>query len=326
MLKQKIISLILLLSITLTLIPHVTHAGAWGEDIYAAVLERMLEEAYLKIKETIIANLKIAAIRIIQARLNSLIGGTGMGGPMFVTNWRDEIYGSARRDSSVVVNNYFQNVKSRTPGSEGQKIVTSGEKMYNTDYTNLYPDLDKYMRQGTSQSPDAFWRLWLARAEIQNQPFIYSMVASGIGATEYAEKAGANATALQSSGVKPKTAESNAQQGGKYGPAGYSTENEGHESISEKTVTMPLGIIESAWAEIQNMGTKMLTLARSIPEIATAMVSQMITQMIQQGVTNINAQIDRQINQFRIQSGLPINQVQNYIQGGVRSVPNIPIR
>jgi hypothetical protein len=68
----------------------------------------------------------------------------------------------------------------------------------------------------------------------------------------------------------------------------------------------------------------MLTLARSIPEIVANMVTQMITQMVNQGLAQITNQIDKQIMQFRNNLGLPMGQIQNYIQGGVKTVPSTP--
>lgn len=332
--KTKIISILILISITFSFVPQPVYAGAWGEDTYASILKEMLEEMYLKIKETVIANLKIAAIRVVQARLNSLIGGGGAGGPKFVTDWRDEIYGSAKRQSDIVVNNYFSELKSKTPGSQGQQIVAMGEKIYKTDYTDpsqVVPDIDKYKREGLSGSPNAFWRYFLKVPETQNQPFTYSMAASEKAATEYSEKSGTEAAKnIAFQGVKgteeksqskliPGAVTATSASGGKYTKV-YNNSS----STAEKKITMPGSIIGDIWSEVQNMPTKMLTLARSIPEIASAMVSQMITQMIQQGVTNINSQIDSQISNVMGQSGMPISQIQNFIQSGGKNLPNIP--
>ena len=79
---KKIIALVLIASLFALLVPaRPAKADIWGESLFAAMtFKQMLEEIYKKIEQSMLAALRSAAIKIIQSRLLSLIGGGGKKG------------------------------------------------------------------------------------------------------------------------------------------------------------------------------------------------------------------------------------------------------
>jgi hypothetical protein len=195
---KKVIALVLILSFLTITIPRPARADFWGAAWSAVFLKQTLEITYEKIKTTIVATLKMNAIRTIQGRMMSLIGGGGGGQPQIVTNWRETIYGSANKEASVVVNDYFASTKSGT-GVGGQKIVSAGQKMYSTDPTSIRPTIDQYVREGRVEkifdknyTPNPVQAL-VDLSKMRNYPAFYAMTAQELYAINYGEKAGSEA-------------------------------------------------------------------------------------------------------------------------------------
>jgi hypothetical protein len=261
------------------------------------------------VKETVIANLKIAAIRIIQGRIQTLLTGNsgqfgiGGSGTLVVTDWKKFIYSSANTQSDRYVNDFFSRLKGGASSGERQ-IIAYAEKRTNEDlYTP--PDLHKYVNEGKKENifkPGMSQNPWLAfkiAGLPQNNETDIEMRARQLGRAAFS---------IESESRKTE------------GLAGL-----GYESKKKNgKIITPGSSIKDIVDEIQKMPIKMLTLARSIPEIVANMVTQMITQMVNQGLAQITNQIDKQIMQFRNNLGLPMGQIQNYIQGGIKTAPSTP--
>ncbi len=307
---QKFVAFILIISFFLIITPHPARADVWGANWEAALLKEMLEEAYLKIKESVIAALKMNAIRMIQSQLMSVMGGGGAGGAQIVTNWRQTIYGSADREARLVVNDYFSSTKSGAGGMGGQKIVSAGEKMYNTDPTSVRPTIDRYVQGGdVSKIFDKNYTPNPAQAlndlsKMRNYPAFYALTAEGLYAVNYGEKAGSEAAKNIAYGGVKGTGDTGGKTGGKLG--------------GQEKITMPGSVKRDVFSQIMNMPTNMVALSRSIPEIVAGMVTQMLSQMINRGFSMMNSQINSQMSGFRGQFGGSVPQIQNLIQRGYR--------
>ncbi|MDI6778097.1 MAG: hypothetical protein QMD77_02800 [Patescibacteria group bacterium] len=303
---KKFIAVFLIFSFLAAVFPFPAYADFWGANWVATHLERILEEMYLKIKESIIATLKMQAIRTIQGRMMSLLGGGGQ--PQIVTNWRETIYGSANKEASLVVNDYFSSTKSGS-GPGGQKIVSAGEQMYNADPRSVKPTIDRYVPEGRvdkifdrNYTPNPTQAL-VDLSKMRNYPVFYTATAQSIYAVEYGEKAGSEAA-------------KNIAYGGVKG-TGDTGSSAGKQGEVEK-ITMPGSVKRDVFSQIMSMPTNMVTLARSIPEIVAAMVTQMLTQTVNRGFSMMNRQIDRQMSTFRGQFGGSVPQVQYFIRKGIR--------
>ncbi len=259
-------------------------AGIWGESLYGAMyLKQNLEEMYKKINDTVVASLKMNAIRTSQSKMKSMLGGKSAGGQnQLVNNWRETIYSKAGKEAKVVVKDYFSQTKSGA-GKGGKKIVSAGEKMFNTNPRSMKPTIDKYVREGRVEKIfDKKYTPNPAQAlndlsKMRNHPLFYAQTAQGIYATEYSERSGAEA------------AKDVAYGGYKGTDANSKKTNDKSGKLTAENITMPGSTKRDVVSETYNMPTKMLTGARSIPEVATAMVTQMLTQIINQGFATMNS-------------------------------------
>jgi len=290
---KKYIAAILLISLLCWAAPKPTRADTWGANMMAAIWKQTMEEMYLKIKEMIIATLKMQAIRIVQARMMSLLGsaggGFGMGGGgLVISDWRQFIYGSAGQYSTQVTNDFFQNMRSSTPQPLTQRIIEPAEKAVQTDIFAIKPDLQNYVQEGRADKiftpgyASNPWEAWRRAAMPQND--LAFMYFRGI--------------ALQSESFRQKEEEQKFK-----GTAG-----QGYKSVtasSGKQVTVPPGsdykgaekivtpgsTIKDLVSKVLGMPIDMVALSRSIPEIVAAMVTQMLTNMINQGLVNISSRL-----------------------------------
>ena len=304
---QKIVAGLLMLCFAMSIFARPAKAMVWGEsEYYAQYLKQFLEETFKKIDETIVATLKMQAIRTINTQMTTMMGGGGAGGgqPQFVNNWRDTIYGSADKEAGLVVKDYFAQTKSGS-GPGGQKIVAAGEKMYNTDPTSVKPTIDQYVKEGRvdkifdkNYTPNPAQAL-NDLSKMRNYPAFYAMNAQGLYAVDYGEKAGAEAAKnIAYGGVKATEKKNNA--------------------TGEESITMPGSIKKDTMSQVTNMPTAMISTARSTPEIVASLVTQMLTQVIGQGFSMMNQQMNRAQSAIRGQTGGSIPQIQGLIRQGIR--------
>jgi len=298
----------LLLSLLLLISPRPAHA-TWIVWDTATVWQVTVEQMLKQIEQSVVANLKIQAIRFMNARLMALLGGKGGGGPQVVTNWRQTIYGSAHQEANKTVKDYFSSRLAGT-GPGGRRIVAAGQKIFYTDPATVSPTIDKYIREGrVDKIFDKNYAPNTAQAlndlsKMRNYPIFYSETAGGLYALNYGEKAGSEAA-------------KNIAYGGFKG-TGDTSGKKGKDAGGEENITMPGSAKRDIFAKTKGSPIEMIANARSVPEVATALVSQMLNQMINQGFNMVGKQIDSQINQFRRQFGASVPGMQNMIQKGWR--------
>jgi len=340
MLFKKITATILLVLFLSFLAPNSARAGAWGESLAAAVKAVTLTKILDNIEKTMIANLKIMAIRIIQGRLQVLltgscgaycIGGSSSG---FITNWQDYIFGSAQRTAENAVNTFFSNMRSGV-GSGMERVVSNAQKRFEFEVLKTKrPDLQNYVPEGKVEyifDPTNRGRVgnpWIAfrkSAEPQNDEGYIAMRGYEKFAETFRQQEELRKTKAQAyqgfKGTEKKSSDSTSTYPpGKYGPGGYGTEGEGYESTSEEEglTTLPGSVMKEIMSEIQLMGVKIIEFARSIPEVVANMVVQTLTNLINYGIRQITDPIDKAIIDTRNKIGISINQAQSDIQQGIR--------
>lgn len=300
--QKKIISIFLLATLLLPLLPQPAFAGYWGESLKAALLKQKLEVMYKEIKEAIVAALKMMAIRLVQQRLQSLLGQGGKGSPGPIGDWRQFIYGSAQTYSQTQTRNYFQQVRSGTPQALQQRVIDPAQKAVMTDPTTIRPDLQKYVREGRAdmifqpgwaQNPT---QAFIAAAQPQNSPAFYSSTGEGVQSESFRQKEEEKKTEGQA-GL--------GMQGKKVG---------GGTAGSEGQTVTPGSIVAAMAAKVQGMPIDMVALSRSIPETVAAMVTQMLSQVLTQGLTQVTSQIGMGGNLGGLMGGM--GGFQNMIGGG----------
>jgi hypothetical protein len=334
MLFKKLTVTILLLAFSILALPNPVRAGSWGEDLAAAWEEVTLTKILDKIEKTMVANLKVMAVRIIQGRVQVLLTGSCgaycIGGSSgFITNWQDYIFGSAQKTAENTVNTFFNEMRSGV-GSGMERVVNKAQKRFDFEVLKTKkPDLQNYVPEGKveyifdpTKPVGNRWIAFRKSAEPQNDEGYITMR----GFREYAEafrkqeelrktKAqadqGFKGVEKKSSNRGPYTAISST--GGKYTvPAKSGPASE------EGLVTLPGSVLKDITSETQLMGVKMIGFARSIPEVVTNMVVQTLTNLINYGIRQVTDPIDKAIIDTRNKIGISINQAQSSIQQGAR--------
>lgn len=321
---KKILTIALFLVFLNTAFAPAARADTWGANMMATVFQITTEKMIKSIQDTLLANLKMAALRIVQARLFSLLGSQTSTSPgvsgLIISDWKMFIYNSATRYSTQVTNDFFRNLQAGSTSATNRYILNPAQRAVNTDYWSMRPDLQNYCPGGDPTK--AFdsgtrnqWMCWHASAMPQNDLAMTTLRAESFKQSAFErEKQAKISEGEAGGGIKSKEDLKDGSTGGSAsGSAGSSITSSA--SASSQNITTPGSVIGNLMGEINNMPVRMLTLARSVPEVATAMVNQMISQVIQQGVTqmispggsggssNMSAQMKSQA-QMLIQSGV----------------------
>ena len=338
---QKILLALLLFTFLNMVFTPSARADEWGASMAATIFQITREQMLQSIKETIIANLKMAAIRIIQTRLMSLLQSTGV--PVdgvagaIISDWKMFIFSSASKYSTAMTNDFFNNLNAGATSAMRQYVTGPARRAVNVDYYNMRPDLQNYVRGGdpskifTPGYSSNYWMGWRVSLQQQNDLGSTYLRLEDYKQAAYEQEVAAKQSEGQSGGgyasterkltvPGPKDREMTTSSGAKVSvPAGstYQGQNITTTGSDKKELANEIMI---------RMKTQMLTLARSIPEVATAMVNQMIAQVIQQGASMIAnpGSSGGGMNFSSIGSAMS-SQMQGLVQNGVRTMasPNM---
>lgn len=314
------------------------HADFWGSAEAAAIWTYTINKMEKSVQDTILANLKMAALRIVQARLMSLLGSNKSTTPgvtgFIISDWKQFIYSSAMKYSNQVTTDFFRGISSGAPSGIMTNVINPAQKAVNTDYWGMQPNLQNYVAGGdaskifTSGATSNPWAAWQAAAQPQNDLAFTYLRAAGFQQAAYNQQAAASkAEGVAGQGVKGKEATN-------QGPVRQATASNGNQvsvpagsNYQGQSITTPGSVIGNLMNQVNGMPVQMLTLARTVPEVVTAMVNQMISQIIQKGVTQMispSGSGGGGMSTSQMTSQMT-NQAQALIQSGVRSVasPNM---
>ena len=293
-LKIKIIAIFLLVSLVSISLPKPTRAGWWGEPMMAEIWKQTEEQMTKSIYDTLVANLKIAAMRIIQSRLMSLLQSTGV--PMdgvagaIISDWKMFIFSSASKYSDQITSDFFRGLSSGAATGMQQRVINPAMMAVMMNPASLRPNLQNYIpngdasqifQLGKSMNP---WVAWNAAAQPQNDLAYWTSVGSGIQQAAYDQQ------------VKAKMTEGGAGGGyvGKEAQPSWNIKKTGEkviaptESAKGQNITTTGSDIKALANDVViHVQTQMLATAQTIPQVVTGMVNQMISQVIQQGANQI---------------------------------------
>jgi len=304
--SKKLIVAILLLAMFTATLPAPVHAEIWGESIYGAMyLKQTLETMYNQVQQTIVANLRMMAIRLIQTRLMSIFGGAGgAGGPRVIGDWRQFIYGAATTYSMQATNDFFRGMQSGIPSPLANRIIIPAQRAVNNvtnidAYKNIRPDLQNYVREGRadkiftpgwSQNPQAAWIM--ADAPQNSMANMYLM-----GKQLKDTKAAQEAEVKKAEGVAGAGFEGTKKGGTPGNP-------------DSGQITMSGSAAKDMAVKVQSMPIDMISMARSIPDVVSGMVTTMLTQMLNQGFNMATMKINQAANSIAVPN------IQSQIQSG----------
>lgn len=334
---KKILAILLIISMFSFFAPKSARAGAWGEDLAAAVEEVTLTDMLDQIEKTMVANLKIMAIRVIQGRLQVLLTGSCgaycIGGSSgFITDWQDYIFGSAQRTAENTVNTFFNGMKSGV-GSGMERVVGNAQKRMDADVLNTKADLQNYVSEGKATlifdptKTNNSWKAFRKKGESQNDEgmILINAIALDKVSRESREEmqktqgeAGKGFLPTRGKTTTPSKTKQIVASNGKIVTVPESSDYTGIAPVAEGPISTPASLKEDITAEIENMGTNMITFAKSIPEVVANMVAQTLTSVITYGIRQVTDPIDKSISDVRNKVGTSINQTQSSIQQGAR--------
>ncbi len=310
MLKQykKLTATILIFSFLLISTPRPARADAWGTNMLSVTWKQVQEEIYLYIKETAIAKLKMMAIRIVQGKLETLLQGTpgkfGFGdSSLIIGDWKEFIFGSAQRYADTITNDFFSSMRSDIPSPLRSRVVDPAERALKTDVFSIKPDLHLYVREGRADKifepgwASNPWEAWRMAAMPQNDLAFTWLRSLALDQAAFEIESKAKEAEGTGHGFKSKKKEESTIT--KWGDGPYTPTKWGdgpYTPISEiekrSKIVTPGSIIEDITAEIQKMPIKMITLARSIPDIVASLITQMLTKVIDQGLAKIGGMMN----------------------------------
>jgi hypothetical protein len=331
---KKLLTIFLLLTfLNMAFAPRTQAMVGWGEAMGAAFWKQATEEMVKSIYDTTVANLKIAAIRIIQAKLTALMGQnnstvSGVTG-MIISDWKMFIYGSASKYSTQITDDFFRSLSSGAASGIQQRVIMPAQMAVNTNYWGMRPNLQNYVTNGDAslifQAGKAVnpWMAWRMAAMPQNDlAFTYLRAASFKQAAYDQQVAASTAEGVAGQGMKSKEASTSNR-----GPLTGTSSSGGKYTIPPSSSATPqnitvrgqaLGYLQS---EVEMIPLRMLSMAQTIPQVVTGMVNQMISQVIQNGANQIINPGSGGSNMNQQMS----SQMQNMIQNGVRQAasPNM---
>ena len=194
---KKISTLFLLLAFLSIALAPSARADFWGSSMMATEFQITTEKMLKSIEDTLVANLKIAAIRIINGRLQTLLTGSAGqygGGSAVISDWRSFIYGSAQKYALAATSSFFTEIRSGIPSTLANRVISPAEKAVAEGIWSTPPDLHNYVSNGDatrifSGGTSNPWAAWRMAAMPQNDlGFIY-LRAAGVKQTAYAKQA-----------------------------------------------------------------------------------------------------------------------------------------
>jgi hypothetical protein len=330
---KKIVLVLLLFAFLNTAFAPSAHAF-WDSPMMAVIYQMTVEKLQKTIYDTIVANLKIAAMKIIQARLMSLLQSTGV--PMdgvagaIISDWKMFIFSSATKYSDQITSDFFRGLSSGAATGMQQRVIGPAQMAAMMNPTSLRPNLQNYIpngdasqifQLGKSMNP---WVIWNVAAQPQNDLAYWTSVGMGVRQSAYEQEV----IARQSQG----------QSGQGY--VGKETANKSNGPIREATtssgakVSVPPGSdykgqnITTTGSDIKALAndvvihvqTQMLATAQTIPQVVSGMVSQMISQVIQQGADKIANPGSSGGMDLSSMGSAMTSQMQGLVQSGVRNI------
>ena len=273
--KNASITFILTLGVFVTAgMPSLARADYWGAAYGATLLERGMEEAFIKIQNAMLGAAKQAAIESINQTVGNLIAGTNQK-PRFITDWNDALFLSPQREAELFVNDFLTSVtRGRSTGNYntllGQEGISGGYEEYlaSQAYASVFgsggtPTINArdYCTDPSQPFADGTWRCFNALVSNPlNNSIGLSLVTQGVYQAELEQK--------------QKVAEA---QSIAYGGYNAVTTDGGQ-------VITPGSTVRDIQYSAIDTANKTLSSAKSVEELITAVATRFIVTTMTQGI------------------------------------------
>ncbi|MCX6766710.1 MAG: hypothetical protein NT170_02935, partial [Candidatus Moranbacteria bacterium] len=302
---KKIVLTLLLFAFLNAVFAPAAHADWWGATEMSFVVNRAIEEMTKSIYDTTVANLKIAAIRIIQAKLTALMGQNnsavdGVAG-MIISDWKQFIFSSASKYSTQMTDDFFRGLSSGAAPGMQKNVISPAMAAVNAELQANRPNLQNFIgngdasmifQAGKSVNP---WVAWNVAAQPQNDLAFTYLVAKSVQQAAYNRQVMASMSeGIAGGGNKSK--EITASNGNKLtAPGNKQVMAENGKMLSApvtsyyqgQNITLTGRAFAYMQSEIDLLPLRMLSAAQTIPQVVTGMANQMISQVIQNGADKI---------------------------------------
>ena len=295
--KNKISSIrravaVILLVCTISVSPIASHEAKAWDALMAAIEKQAMEEMSRLWNGIIRGLLKTVAATLINNMVSRLASG-GSGGPKFITNWEDYIISSSGKKATSYANAYidqaFSGRGSKVSYQSGSNFEGVSRGTYNpgynpnASYSQIASDeLKKTVTYGRIQKFDYTGALSKMYAGGTSKEM--SQLAEPPNAL-WTQAAWAEELRMQKAENERDIALAKAMAGQGYLP----TEKNG------QTIT-PGIVTKDAVSNSQNIGNLIVATANDIPEVLTGLATKLITQAITNGIGNISARIQKEVN------------------------------
>lgn len=269
-----------------TLLAPRVQAGYWGEPIFAAYIDDMLEKIMRQIEGAMLAALKSSAVTLINSQVGQLVGGSSTGASMVINDWKQYLYAEPEQKVQVYMEDWFsQMTKGRassanydspyslatgspTLGNYSARLVEGAKYSLSapyqpTDILEVSPDPEAALAEGDLRTLNALF------SNPMNNPFGFTLAAQSYERS-----------------VREREQQEQVVQAISHG----------YRSVPG----LPGATLGQMVADVQDIGNKIIAAAENPAELAsgiiTSLVNKTITSMIQKGIGDVQANIQREIN------------------------------
>lgn len=276
-------------------------AGYWGENFIANTVQTMTEKAMRVFEESMVANLKKIAIRLVMDRVRALILGQTAGGNRFITDYEDYIYGNAERVAKGAVRDFFSSVN-QSVSSSTREMYRDIEKTVTSEispiFDNMKPMVDSYLPGGKDDMFNvskgggiSTFYLFLTN-DVDNIVGARLAVQSRINELKMRTQHKQELKALTSNGYQPIESENG-------------------------LISLPGKIVADIQSFVETMELRSLVNSQKIAEVIGGTAAMMVTQTLQSGINKAMQPVDNQLKNINKSVKGGINKIQNDIYKGI---------
>lgn len=283
-------------------------ADIWFIGAVWEALGEVFDQLGELIKGMMLGALKSAATQVLNDQINRLVGGTSAGKALFITNYQSFLYQEPLQKTNLYMNDFFT-LSTRGTGASANYISvgdTGGlggsyssyliqqAKQATVDSSQSQPQmtLDQYTASPQQMFQEGDWRAFNSFfSNPANNVFGYTIMAEQQYQSKLSSEQQARAVESQSSGYIGSKKNGN--------------------------IVAPAATIESLAGNVQSIGPSLIASATNMQEfIASAVAAaagQMVNKLIQQGVGQVQANIQKEVNSVKSEVG---NAQNDAVRGG----------
>lgn len=277
----------------------------------------MIAKIQRQIEGTILGTLKMSALQIVNTQVMQLIGGSSVGGAMFISNWEQFLFAAPRQQAQLYVNDFFTlttggraSALNYQPwsamsqnGWSSMSFLTVVQNNYQAgwDKTPQY-DLFNYTSNTSSLFGSGDWRAFNSfTSNPANNPLGLSLLMESAYSSELErQKDIARTQAISYQGYKPR--------------------------MQSGFVVTPGITIKDVVTGVQMLPNMILSAAENPAEFmaaaVTSTINMAVNQLVRQGIGQIQSHINQEL--YKINRG--IGQIQSNINQGIYNIHNESFR